>query len=143
MKKLLLILFVGLGFASCKSTSKTATTSEDSPQSISWVSTSTLEEAQQNAEAAGKPIFVDVSAVWCGYCKKMKKNVYTDAAVATAMNNGFIPLALDGEKSDGAELVSKLGINGYPTQLIMDVKGNVIRKNSGYLDANQLIAFLK
>ena len=71
------------------------------------------------------------------------KNVYTDEAVAQAMNAGFIPLALDGEKSDGAELVSTLGINGFPTLLILDAQGNVLKKNTGYLEPKQLLAFLK
>jgi thioredoxin 1 len=141
MKKIILILMLGVGFASCKSTSKTIDTT--AANSISWSSSSTLAEAKQSATEAGKPIFVDVSTAWCGYCKKMMKNVYTDEAVAQAMNAGFIPLALDGEKSDGAELVSTLGINGFPTLLILDAQGNVIKKNTGYLDAQQLIAFLK
>lgn len=132
---------LGVGFASCKSTSKTIDTT--AANSISWSSSSTLAEAKQSATEAGKPIFVDLSTVWCGYCKKMKRNVYTNAAVAQAMNAGFIPLALDGEKSEGAELVSTLGINGFPTLLILDAQGNVIKKNTGYLDAQQLIAFLK
>jgi thioredoxin 1 len=141
MKKIFLILILGVGFASCKSTTKTIDTT--AANSISWSSTATLADAKQSATEAGKPIFVDLSAVWCGYCKKMKKNVYTDAAVAQAMNAGYIPLALDGEKSEGAELVSKLGINGFPTLLILDAQGNALKKNTGYLDAEQLIAFLK
>lgn len=132
---------LGVGFASCKSTPKTTDTR--TANSISWSSTATLAEAKQSATEAGKPIFVDLSTVWCGYSKKMKKNLYPDAAVAQAMNAGFIPLALDGEKSDGAELVSTLGINGFPTLLILDAQGNVLKKNTGYLDAQQLIAFMK
>jgi thioredoxin 1 len=141
MKKIILILILGVGFASCKSTTKTIDIT--AANSISWSSTATLADAKQSATEAGKPIFVDLSAVWCGYCKKMKKNVYTDAAVAQAMNAGYIPLALDGEKSEGAELVSTLGINGFPTLLILDAQGSVLKKNTGYLDAEQLIAFLK
>ena len=132
---------LGVGFASCKSTTKTTNTT--AANSISWSSSSMLAEAKHSATETGKPIFVDVSTAWCGYCKKMMKNVYTDEAVAQAMNAGFIPLALDGEKSDGAELVSKLGINGFPTLLILDAQGNVLKKKTGYLDAQQLIAFLK
>lgn len=42
----------------------------------------TLEEAKKLSAETGKPIFVDVSAVWCGYCKKMKRNVYSEESVA-------------------------------------------------------------
>jgi thioredoxin 1 len=141
MKKIFLILILGICFASCKFTTKTIDTT--AANSISWSSTATLAEAKQSAREAGKPICVDLSAVWCGYCKKMKKNVYTDAAVAQAMNAGYIPLALDGEKSEGAELVSKLGVNGFPTLLILDAQGSVLKRNTGYLNTTQLLDFLK
>jgi thioredoxin 1 len=65
-----------------------------------------------------------------GIVKKMKKNVY----VARAMNADYVPLALDGEKSEGAKLVSKLGINGFPTLLILDAQGSVLKRNTGYLN---------
>ena len=104
---------------------------------------SSAPKVKQKAVEAGKPIFVDIGADWCGYCKKMKKNIFTNDAVSNAMNSGFVPVSLDGEKGDGAELVSKLGINGFPTQLILDSKGNVIKRNTGYLDTKGLLAFLK
>jgi protein-disulfide isomerase-like protein with CxxC motif len=73
----------------------------------------------------------------------MKKNIYTDAAVAQAMNAGYILSALDGEKSEDAELVSKLGINGFPTLLILNAQGSVLKRNTGYLNTKQLLNFLK
>jgi thioredoxin 1 len=141
MKQIFLILILGVCFASCKSTTKTTNTT--AANSISWSSTATLAEAKQSATEVGKPIFINLSAVWCGYCKKMKKNIYTDAAVAQAMNAGYILSALDGEKSEDAELVSKLGINGFPTLLILDAQGSVLKRNTGYLNTKQLLNFLK
>ena len=141
MKNLILTLFVCATLVSCKT--QTASTAVDAVKGIEWAQSANLNEVQKKAQEAGKPIFVDLGAEWCGYCKKMKKNVFTNDAVSNAMNSGFIPLSLDGEKGDGAALVNKLGINGFPTQLILNSNGEVIKKNTGYLDTKGLLAFLQ
>lgn len=143
MKKVIIVLLVIGGFAACKSKLNTTEATTQAAQAISWLSEANLEKAQAQAAESGKPVFVDIGAEWCGYCKKMKKNIFTDNVVASAMNAGFVPLSLDGEKGDGQALVSKLGINGFPAQLILDSKGNVLKKNIGYLNAEGLLAFLK
>jgi len=141
MRNIILAILVAAGFTACKSKS-TATTAPVN-QDIAWLSEATLDQAKTESAKTGKPIFVDLSAVWCGYCKKMKKSVFTNQAVASAMNKGFVSLALDGEQGDGKALVAKLGISGFPTQLLLDSDGNVIKKNTGYLKSEELLAFLK
>jgi thiol:disulfide interchange protein len=143
MKKIILALFILGGFAACKSKTKAITATKTPAASIAWLSETNLEQAKTQAIASGKSVFVDIGTDWCGYCKKMKRNIYTNNAVASAINAGFVPLSLDGERGDGRALVSKLGITGFPTQLILDSKGNVLKKNIGYLNIKQLLAFLK
>jgi thiol:disulfide interchange protein len=142
MKKIILALLLLGGFAACKSKTKAISANTIVPKErITWLNNTNL--AQAKAEASGRPIFVDIGAVWCGYCKKMKKDVFTEDAVISAINAGFVTLSLDGEKGDGKALVSKLGIAGFPTQLILDAEGNVLKKNTGYMDTPKLLAFLK
>ena len=144
MKKIILALLILGGFAACKSKTKaTASSTTVQTPSIAWLGDANLKQAKTQATASGKPIFVDIGTEWCGYCKKMKKSIFTNSAVASAMNAGFVPLSLDGERGDGRSLVAKLGITGFPTQLILDAKGNVLKKNVGYLDASELVVFLK
>lgn len=109
---------------------------------IDWKKLS-LQEAQALSKETGKPIFIDISAVWCGYCKKMKRNVYTQDAVVSKVNEEYIALAIDGEKGEGVELVKKHKVRGYPTQFILDAEGNILNRHDGYMNEGKLLSFLK
>lgn len=145
MKNILFILSLISVLAACKTKIITATEAtqqeENTPTEVQWLTS--LTEAKAQSITMGKPLFVDVSAEWCGYCKKMKKKVYTDEQVAVILNKGYIPVALDGEKGDGTTLMGKYSITGFPTQLILGTDGSLLKKNAGYLEVNQLITFLK
>lgn len=142
--KIILISLLLVSIVACKTrTDSVKATSNTDNNGILWLGETSLDAAKKQSSVAGKPIFVDVSAVWCGYCKKMKQGVYTAPSVAEALNAGFVSLALDGEKAAGKTLVAKLGINGYPTQLILNADGEVIKRNTGYLTAAELLSFLK
>jgi len=56
-------------------------------------------EAQTLAEAQNKPIMVFVYASWCHICQRMDTKVFTDAKVASFLNNNYIPVKLDAEFS--------------------------------------------
>ena len=152
MKNILILLFLSsiftLGCSSSKSSTATSSESSttDTPTStysgINWNEASSLEDAQARTTDKRDKIYLDVSAVWCGYCKKMKKSVYTDDDVAYTINKSYIPLALDGEQGEGISFASKHKIKGYPTQLILDADGVVLKKHVGYLSVDQLLNFL-
>ena len=103
----------------------------------------TLEEAKKLSAETGKPIFVDISAVWCGYCKKMKRNVYSEESVAKTLNEKYIAIAIDGERGEGVNLVKKHKVRGHPTQFVFDSKGDVLKRNDGYMGESKLLSFLK
>ncbi len=100
----------------------------------------TLNEALAKAKQAKKPLFVDVYATWCGPCKQMAATAFVDPEVSTFYNANFISLKLDGEKNDGPEVMSKYGINAYPTLLYFDASGNLAGKVVGGMQAKQLLA---
>lgn len=100
----------------------------------------TLNEALAKAKQAKKPLFVDVYATWCGPCKQMAATAFVDPEVSAFYNANFISLKLDGEKNDGPEVMSKYGINAYPTLLYFDASGNLAGKVVGGMQAKQLLA---
>ena len=57
-----------------------------------------FEEALEKAQQEGKQIFVDVYTSWCGPCKMMAKNVFTQQEVGEYYNEHFVCLKLDAEK---------------------------------------------
>jgi thioredoxin 1 len=105
-------------------------------------SAKTFEEVLKDADDTEKLVFVDVSTSWCGYCKKMKANTYTDPAVISLVNSKFVSKSIDAEKGEGIAIARKYGVTGYPTLLIVNAKGELVKGQAGYLKPNELIKFL-
>lgn len=97
-------------------------------------------ETQAKAKADNKLIFVDIYAVWCGPCKAMAKNVFTQSKVADKFNSGFINYMIDAEKGEGIQLAEKYKVESFPTYLFVDGTGNLVYKIEGALPADKFIA---
>lgn len=96
-------------------------------------------EILTNAKTSGKLIFVDMYAVWCGPCKAMAKNVFTQAKVADKYNTAFINYMLDAEKGEGIALAEKYQVMGYPTYLFIDSNGKLVYKIEGSVTVEKFI----
>jgi thioredoxin 1 len=83
-------------------------------------------EALKKSRDENKPIFLDLSASWCGYCKKLKRNTFSHSAAADYFNAKFINVEVDGENGEGLILAQKYGVSGYPSLFIIDKDGNII-----------------
>lgn len=82
-----------------------------------------LNDAMMKASKENKKIFIDVYTTWCGPCKAMDANVFSDKKVGERMAKEFVCLKVDNEKGEFRSEVTKYGIKGYPTMLILDTKG--------------------
>lgn len=78
-----------------------------------------------------KFIFIDCYTTWCGPCKWMDKNVYTNDTVADFYNANFICTKIDMEKGEGIELLKRYDVHCYPTFLFIDSTGTVVHRKSG------------
>ena len=87
--------------------------------------------ASAKAKAENKLIFVDAYTTWCGPCKMMAKNVFTDKAVGDYYNEYFVNVKIDMEKGEGPELAKKWEIMGYPTLIFINASGEVIHRSMG------------
>lgn len=97
-----------------------------------------LEAAKKIAQKENKLIFIDLFTTWCGPCKLMKKNTFTDEKIGKLFNKNFVNLAIDAEKDkDGLELVKKYKIVNYPSFLFLDKNGELIQYDFGYYNAQQ------
>ena len=91
----------------------------------------TLEEVKQKAQATNKPIYLDAYTTWCGPCKWMDKEVFTDTTVGNYYNTHFVNYKLDMEKGEGIELRKQYGINTFPTMLYLQADGTLMYKAIG------------
>ncbi len=91
------------------------------------------------AKKQNKPIFVDAYTSWCGPCKWMSANVFTDKAVGAYFNQNFINYKYNMETGNGPEFARKNGVKAYPTLLFFDKNEKEIHRVLGAKPADQFI----
>jgi thioredoxin-related protein len=123
---------------------------EDEPETIRWY---TWEEATKLSESHPKKLLIDIYTDWCGWCKKMDKETFTNAEIIRLVNKDFYAIKLDAEQKEdiqykeftfkfnsahgrkGAhELAVSLldGKMGYPSLVYLDENHNRITISPGY-----------
>lgn len=134
---------------------------------INWMS---VEEVQKAMDNEPKKILMDVYTNWCGPCKMMMKNTFTDPNVIAYINKYYYAVKFDaeGEKEvtfrgntyknpnyDPAKANSRNGtheftmavapVNGriaYPTIVYMDENYSILSPVQGYLKPVQIMPIL-
>jgi len=99
------------------------------------------DEALKQAALQKKYIFVDAYATWCGPCKMLKAQTFTDDKAAAFYNSNFVNVAIDMEKGRGPELARQWQLRAYPTLIIFDSKGKPVLGTVGFINASELIRF--
>lgn len=98
---------------------------------ITWAGN--LNSGLKEAKAKNKPVMVDFYTDWCGWCKKLDRDTYTDPEVANLAKK-FVCVKVNGDKY--SDLVSKYGVSGYPTILFLDAEGKKVDGIVGYVNAS-------
>ncbi len=107
-------------------------------QELLFVKTDLLNQIE-SAKAAGKPVFLDFYTDWCGPCRVMDRDVFTDGNLAAFFNERFLNLKINAEKGDGLALAKQFGISGYPTLLFLDAQGLETKRVVGIATASKLM----
>lgn len=98
------------------------------------------EEARKMAIATNKLILVDFWAIWCGPCKLMDSESWSDTEVQGIMNN-FIPLKIDIDVEK--QMSSKYSVRGIPYVFILDPNGEIVFRKMSYMNKNEVKRLLK
>lgn len=96
---------------------------------IAW--RTSLPAAQAEAKQSHKLLMVDFYTSWCGYCKKLDAETYTDANVIK-LSGQVVTVKVDAER-EGKSLAQKYGVRGFPTILFLNETGGVEGMIDGYL----------
>ncbi|MEM9352285.1 MAG: thioredoxin family protein [Planctomycetota bacterium] len=100
----------------------------------------TVQAAWATAVAQRRPLVVMFTTDHCGYCTKMLQETYSDPRVERLLlGNAVTVLA---HTRDYAELAQKLGVQGFPTSLVVSPAGDVLEVAPGYVDARQFLTRL-
>lgn len=122
---------------------------------VNWVE---LDDAVKMAQTQHKKILVKVYTNWCGWCKEMDKNTFSNEYVSKYLNEHYICVRFNAEQKNDItfqgkvyrlvrttrgsyhEFAAKL-LNGnmsYPSTVFLDETGNFIQAIAGYLRPQQL-----
>jgi thioredoxin-related protein len=130
---------------------------------VNWMS---LEEAVVAQKNEPRKIVMDVYTQWCGPCKMMMANTFTNPQVIAYLNANYYAVKFDAESKDPInfkgqtfenpgykegvrgrnsthQLSRELRVNAYPTLVYFDEKAEVIAPISGYKNPGQLEMYLK
>lgn len=133
---------------------------EESP--VKWM---TFEEALEKSKTEKRKIFIDVYTDWCGWCKVMDKNTFSEPNVAKILNEQFYPVKFDAEQKEDVvfngttfkfipsgrngyhQLAAALLNNqlSYPTVVFLDEEFKMIQPLAGYQKApefHKIIQFI-
>lgn len=102
-----------------------------------------LTDALKKASKKDKLVFVDAYTTWCGPCKMMARDVFTDKEVGNFYNKHFINLKIDQEKGEGIEFAKKYDVVAYPTLIFLNAEGELAHKIIGYQNVQEFLAFAK
>lgn len=113
-----------------------------------------LNEAQELAKEDQKKVLIYVNARWCGYCKKMEKEVFALESVQKMTDEYFHPVWIDvdeeekfvtfnNRKLSQSQFAGALQANSTPTFVFFDENGNPIAAQPGYLPEDIYLTILK
>lgn len=105
--------------------------------SLTW--NTDLNSALTTAKNINKPVLVDFYASWCTYCREMDENTFQDPRVKQKLSD-YVLVKINGDQNP--DLVKKYQIYGYPTILILDSNGNIIKTISGYQSPDNFLTMI-
>lgn len=97
--------------------------------------------ASAKSKESGKPLLIDFYTEWCGWCKKMDKDTYTDKNVE-ALTEKYVMLKLDAERG-GKDAAKQFEVKGFPTLVYVSSTGKTLANNPGYLDVPNMTKTLQ
>jgi len=133
-------------------------------QEINWV---TMEEALELQKKEPRKIIMDVYTNWCGPCKMLDRNTFSNKDVANYINKNYYAVKFNAEGNDeltykdktyknpnfdpektkrrnsSHEFARFMQVRGYPGLVFFDEKGEYITPIIGYKTPQQLELYLK
>ncbi|WP_192349939.1 thioredoxin fold domain-containing protein [Algoriphagus sp. Y33] len=114
---------------------------------IEWLK---FEEAVAATEANPKMLLIDVYTDWCGWCKKMDKETFTDPVVVSYINEKFYAVKMNaednkrkfdfkGKEYTEAKMAAAMRVNSYPNFVIIDPTLKNITQLPGYRQPVQFL----
>lgn len=121
----------------------------------------TIQEAEKLAIVNPRPLMIDTFTDWCGWCKKLDKDTFSNPVIADILNTKFYPVKFDAEgkapitfrgqkfindgKSGEAHQFAFALLKGqlsYPNLVFFNEKMQLLTNIPGYMEPKELEALL-
>jgi len=135
----------------------------DSP--INWM---TFEEAQEAMKKTPKKVFVDVYTYWCGPCKMLDRNTFSNSQLAEYVNENYYAVKFNAQEENDImfggnkysnpnynpkkgqyrrnsthQLSHAFGVRAFPTMVILNEDLQIMQAVRGYKTPQQLKPILQ
>jgi thiol:disulfide interchange protein len=100
---------------------------------------SDFEQALARANAEGKQVFVEFSAVWCGPCQQMKRSTFADARVHGRLA-GYVMLFVDSDRDPA--LSQQFNVRGIPAYFVLRPDRTMLKAGAGYRGPDEFLRWL-
>jgi len=126
MKHVLLLAVAMLTISPAMMAKKDPPAAKAPAEEIHWITS--IDELQVKMQQAPKKVIVDMYTGWCGWCKKMDADTYTNPALVKYVNNNYYAVKLDAERQDTIHFQGKdfffapqYRANGFALELLKDL----------------------
>jgi len=99
-----------------------------------------IKVAREIAKTQDKPILIDFYTEWCGWCKRLDKDTYSDKQVQEKLEK-FVCVKIDAEANRA--LAKKYKITGFPSTIFLKSNGELIEVVPGYLPPKDFLKVLE
>ncbi len=110
----------------------------DPATGINWL---TYDQAQKQNNNPARKFLLYFYTDWCGYCRKLEQNTFSNKAVIDYINANFVPVRINSEKMP--KLAARYGVAGVPDLRFVTPEGQNIARWPGYIEADQFLPLLK
>ncbi len=103
-----------------------------------------VDSGMKEGKQAHKYVLADVYTDWCGFCKKLDRDTFSNPELSQFISEKFVPVKAKADDSGaGQKLKNDYGVEGYPCALVFDPDGNLIGRIIGFKDAQEYQKALK
>ncbi len=127
---------------------------QTAPAKITWLD---YDDGLAKAKSENKPIMVDFTATWCGWCKKMDATTFADPEIIEYVNTKMVAVkvwgddttkagmvSLEGEKITQKALTAQFAIRGFPAIWFLDSAGGKLGPaRPGYVTKDVLLPLVE